>query len=206
MLWSEFDQHLTTASPRAAQWACGSSHLESDQQSSQPHLHKDPKRSSLVVRCRVLQTNCTFLGRAMGLWVTAVEVRPTIITTAIHKSPERYRICCIKCWLLQDLNTSPFSRSVLPILLNSSSFTGSEKRENHVPHVIFFEDALFTHASFVHQCLFTSGAASSRQGHPATWQVHSHSRTLLTAGGPGFQDRTNLPDPSTLLHIPLTRG
>ena len=39
-----------TASPWAAQWACGSSQLESDQQSSQPHLHKDPKRSSLVVR------------------------------------------------------------------------------------------------------------------------------------------------------------
>ena len=34
-LWSEFDQHLTTASPRAAQWACRSSQLESDQQSSQ---------------------------------------------------------------------------------------------------------------------------------------------------------------------------
>ena len=49
-LWSEFDQHLTTASPRAAQWACGSSQLGSDQQSSQLHLHKVPKRSSLVVR------------------------------------------------------------------------------------------------------------------------------------------------------------
>ena len=33
-----------TASPWAAQWACGSLQLESDQQSSQPHLHKDPKR------------------------------------------------------------------------------------------------------------------------------------------------------------------
>ena len=93
--------------------------------------------------------------------------------------------------VLPDLNTSPFSRSVLPILLNSSSFTGSEKREDHVPHVIFFEDALFNHASFVHQCVFTSGTAGSRQGHPATWQAHSNSRTPLTAGGPGFHDRTN---------------
>ena len=30
----------------------------------------------------------------MGLWVIAVGVRPTIITTAIQKSPKRYRICC----------------------------------------------------------------------------------------------------------------
>ena len=39
-----------TAPSWAAQWACGSSQLESDQQSSQLHLHKVPKRSSLVVR------------------------------------------------------------------------------------------------------------------------------------------------------------
>ena len=32
--------------------------------------------------------NCISLGRAMGLWVIAVGVRPTIITTAIHKSPQ----------------------------------------------------------------------------------------------------------------------
>ena len=38
--------------------------------------------------------NCISLGRAMGLWVIAVGVRPTIFTTAIHKSPKRYRICC----------------------------------------------------------------------------------------------------------------
>ena len=68
--------------------------------------------------------------------------RPTS-PTAIQKSPERSH------WLsympvLPDLNTSPIPRSVLPILLNSSSFTGSEKREDHVPHVIFFEDTLFT--------------------------------------------------------------
>ena len=50
-----------------------------------------------------------------------------------------------------DLNTSPISRSVLPIWLNSSSLTGSEKSEDHVPHMVFFEDTLFTHASFVHQ-------------------------------------------------------
>ena len=30
-LQSEFDQHLTTVSPWAAQWACGSSQLEFDQ-------------------------------------------------------------------------------------------------------------------------------------------------------------------------------
>ena len=63
-----------TASPWAAQWACGSSQLEFDQQSSQPHHHKDPKRSSLVVRCPVLQTNCSLLGRAMGSWVIAEGV------------------------------------------------------------------------------------------------------------------------------------
>ena len=57
---------------------------------------------------------------------------------------------------LPDLNTSSISRSVLPIWLNSSSFTGSEKREGHVPHMVFFEDTLFTHASFVHQCVFTT--------------------------------------------------
>ena len=34
-LLSEFDQHLTTASPRAAQWARGSSQKESYQQTSQ---------------------------------------------------------------------------------------------------------------------------------------------------------------------------
>ena len=61
------------------------------------------------------------------------------------------------------------------------------KKKDHVPHVIFFEDTLFTHASFVHQCVFTTGTAGSRQGHPSTWQAHSHSGTPLTAGGPGFQ-------------------
>ena len=40
--------------------------------------------------------NCISLGRAMGLWVIAVGVRPTIITTAIHKSPKRYRISCVR--------------------------------------------------------------------------------------------------------------
>ena len=76
--------------------------------------------------------------------------------------------------VLPDLNTSPISRSVLPIWLNSNSFTGSEKREGHVPHMVFFEDTLFTHASFVHQCVFTTGTAGSRQGHLATWQAHIH--------------------------------
>ena len=134
-----------TASPWAAQWACGSSQKESDQQSSQLLSTSHQSGFALVVLMPVLP----------------------------------------------DLNTSPIPRSVLPIWLNSSSFTGSEKREDHVPHMVFFEDTLFTHASFAHQCVFTTGTAGSRQGHPATRQAHSHSGTPLTAGGPGFHDSTH---------------
>ena len=71
-------------SPRAAQWACGSSQLESDQQTSQHSIsNKVPKRSSLVVRrpgviavgVRPTSQNCISLGRAVGLWV--ITIRPT---------------------------------------------------------------------------------------------------------------------------------
>ena len=55
-----------TASPRAAQWVCGSSQLESDQQSSQ--LHLPGPRNGLV-------------GHRRRSWPTS--------PTAIHKSPER---------------------------------------------------------------------------------------------------------------------
>ena len=125
-LLSEFDQHLTTASPRA----CGSSQLESDQQSSQ--LLSTSHKSGFAL----VELNAGTAGLK-------------------HSS-------------------SPISRPVLPILLNSSSFTGSEIREDHVPHVVFFEDTLFTHASFAHQCVFTSGTAGSGQVHPATRQAHTH--------------------------------
>ena len=40
--------------------------------------------------------------------------------------------------------------------------------------MVFFEDTLFTHASFVHQCVFTTGTGASRQDHPATRQAHTH--------------------------------
>ena len=83
-----------TASPWAAQWACGSSQLEST--TSPTASPQGPKAvSSLVVRRPVLQTNCTFLGRAMGMWVIAegVDQHPQLLSTS-HQSG---RIGCLKC-------------------------------------------------------------------------------------------------------------
>ena len=79
--------------------------------------------------------NCISLGRAMGLWVIAVGVRPTIITTAIHKSPKRYRICCALTNIAQlcVLHTLPPSPKKKGCVASVSPDTPRMKKTVHVP-------------------------------------------------------------------------
>ena len=107
--------------------------------------------------------------------------------------------------VLPDLNPLTVFSIGTADLVKLKLFTGSEKREDHVPHMVFFEDTLFTHASFAHQCVFTSGTAGSRQGHPATWQAHSTAGNRRQWEDQGFKTEQTDQTVHIVAH-PLTRG
>ena len=66
------DQHPRRRLPGPRNGLVG--HHRRSRPTSPTAIHKSAKRSSLVVRRPVLQTNCSLLGRARGLWVIAVGV------------------------------------------------------------------------------------------------------------------------------------
>ena len=146
-----------------------------------PRRHSGPSSTNISRR--------RLPGPRNGLVGHRRRSRPTS-PTAIHKS-RAVALVVLKAGTAGLKHLPDSSIGTVDLVKLKLLHWGSEKREDHVPHVIFFEDTLFTHASFAHQCVFTTGTAGSRQGHPATWQAHSHSGTLKTAGGPGFYDSTH---------------
>ena len=76
-------------------------------------LHVLLRRPGLIAPCWSPTNNnhnCISLGRAMGLCVIAVGVRPTIIATALHKSTKRCRISCVRSTNIRTRH----SRTTLP--------------------------------------------------------------------------------------------